>query len=57
MDDSYANELLVVAEYTSSADSTVSKVMLVSLIAQSNVDGPFSINGSLLRLAFASCLQ
>lgn len=45
MDDSYANELLVVAEYTSSADSTVSKVMLVSLIAQSNVDGPFSING------------
>lgn len=45
VDDTYANELLVAVEYTSTADSSVHKVMLTSLTAQPNVDDPFAVNG------------
>jgi hypothetical protein len=47
VDDSYANELLVAFEYSSTMASEVHKVMLTSLTAQPDPDRPFLLNGSL----------
>ncbi|ELR16392.1 uncharacterized protein ACA1_047930, partial [Acanthamoeba castellanii str. Neff] len=45
VDESYANELLVAFEYSSTMTSEVHKVMLTSLTAQPDPDRPFLLNG------------